>query len=168
MKPSRRERAVAMSGLGARAHALGRLVVAAAVLALWAETAHAIPKVERYVSVSVTPATLDLGSVPQPGTYDSASELKVHVTANCVHGGVVASVTALERAGGGGSIGPERVFVKLPATDNYVAMTNPVAVTGPMNPGVFDVILKFRVETTWADDPGEYTGTLTITCAGAP
>jgi len=142
-------------------------LVAVAVAAALAGPAHALPRVERYVNVTVTPATLDLGSVPQPGTYDSASELKVHVTANCVHGGVVASVTALERAGGG-TIGPERVFVKLPATDNYVAMTNPVAVTGPMNPGVFDVVLKFRVETTWADDPGEYTGTLTITCAGAP
>ncbi|MGB2975718.1 MAG: hypothetical protein WBD18_06745 [Phycisphaerae bacterium] len=142
-------------------------VAVAAVLALWAETAHAIPKVERYVNVSVTPATLDLGSVPQPGTYDSPSELKAHVTANCTHGGVVASMTALTRAGGG-TIGLERIFLKLPATGNYVAMTNPVAVTGPMNPGVFDVVLKFRVETTLEEIPGEYTGTLTITCAGAP
>ena len=141
-------------------------LVAVAAAAVLAGTAHAIPKVERYVSVTVTPATLDLGSVPQPGTYDSASELKVHVTANCVHGGVMASVTALARTGGG-SIGPERIFLKLPA-GNYVPMTNPVAVTGPMNPGVFDVILKFRVETTLEDVPGEYTGTLTITCAGAP
>jgi len=143
-------------------------VSAVAALALCAGTAHAIPKVERYISVTVTPATLDLGSVPQPGLYDSASELKVHVTANCVHGGIAASVTALERAGGGGSIGPERVFVRLPATGVYVPMTNPVVVTGPMNPGVFDVVLMFRVETTWADNAGEYTGTLTITCAGAP
>ena len=142
-------------------------LVAVAAAAVLAGTAHAIPKVERYVNVSVTPATLDLGSVPQPGTYDSPSELKVHVTANCVHGGVVASVTALERAGGG-SIGPERIFVKLPATGNYVAMTNPVAVTGPMNPGVFDVVLMFRLETTLADVAGEYAGTLTITWSAAP
>ena len=129
--------------------------------------AQALPRVERYVSATVSPAALDLGSVPQPGSYDSPSELKVHVTANCIHGGVVASVTPLTRTGGG-SIAPERVFVKLPATGNYVPMTNPVAVTGPMNPGVFDVILKFRLETTLADVAGEYAGTITITCSAAP
>jgi len=142
-------------------------LIAVAVAAALAGPAEALPKVERYVSVTVTPATLDLGSVPQPGTYDSASELKAHVTANCVHGGVVASMTALTRAGGG-TIGLERIFLKLPATGVYVPMTAPVVVTGPMNPGVFDVVIKFRVETLLADVPGEYTGTLTITCAGAP
>jgi len=143
-------------------------LIAVAAAAVLAGPAHAIPKVERYVSVTVTPATLDLGSVPQPGLYDSPSELKAHVTANCVHGGVVASMTALERAGGGGSIGPERIFLKLPATGVYVAMTDPVAVTGPMNPGVFDVVLMFRLQTTLADPAGEYAGTLTITCSAAP
>ena len=128
----------------------------------------AAPIIQRYVNASVTPDKLDLGSVPQPGTYNSPSELKVHVTANCVHVGVVASMTALERAGGGGSIGRERVFVKLPTTGNYVPMTGPVAVTGPMNPGVVDVILKFRVKTALADPPGDYAGTITITCALAP
>jgi hypothetical protein len=117
--------------------------------------------------MNVTPDRLDLGSVPQAGAYDSPAELKVHVTANCVHAGVVASLTPLDRAEGG-RIGPERVFVRLPRTGNYMPMTNPVAITGPMNPGVFDVILKFRVETTMADGPGDYAGTITITCAAAP
>lgn len=138
------------------------------VLALAATDANAAPVIQRYVNFSVTPDKLDLGTVPQPGIYDPASELKVHVTANCVHSGVVASVTALSRTGGGGSIGPERVFVKLPTTGNYVPMTGPVAVTGPMNPGVVDVILKFRVQTALADPPGDYAGTITITCAAAP
>jgi hypothetical protein len=138
-----------------------------AVLAVAAMDVHAAPIIQRYVNFSVTPNILDLGSVPQPGTYDSPSELKVHVTANCVHIGVVASATALTRAGGG-SIGPERIFVKLPATGKYMPMTGPVAVTGPMNPGVVDVILKFRVQTTLADVAGEYAGIITITCATAP
>lgn len=143
------------------------LAASAAVLLAAAEKAEAVPRVERYVNFSVTPTSLDLGSVPQPGVYNSPAELKVHVTANCVHGGVVASATPLTRAGGG-SIGTDRVFIKLPGTGNYMPMIAPVPVTGPMNPGVFDVILKFRVETTLADVAGEYAGTITITCSAAP
>ena len=140
---------------------------ALAVLTVAATDVHTAPIIQRYVNMTVTPDKLDLGSVPQPGTYDSPSELKVHVTANCVHVGVVASATALTRAGGG-SIGPERVFVKRPSTGSYVPMTGPVNITGPMNPGVVDVLLKFRVQTTLADAPGDYAGTITITCAAAP
>ena len=146
--------------------ALATTAVLAALAAL-PQQASALPRVQPYVQLSVTPQSLDLGTVPQPGTFDSPSELKVHVAANCVHGGIAASVTALQRTGGG-SIGPERVFMKLPATGNYVPMTHPVAVTGPMTPGVFDVILKFRVETALADIPGEYAGTLTITLVPQP
>ena len=143
------------------------LAAAATLGALVATDAYARPNIERYVNFSVSPASLDLGSVTQPGIYDSPSELTVHVMANCVHGGVVASVTPLVLAGGG-SIDPQRVFVKLSPSGNYVPMTNPIPVTGPMNPGAFDVILKFWVQTTLADVPGQYTGTLTITCSAAP
>jgi len=132
-----------------------------------AQVAQAAPVVQPYVNVSVTPASLDLGTVPQPGTYDSPAELKVHVTANCIHGGVMVSLAPLARAEGG-SIAPARVFLKLPATGTYIPMSAAVAVTGPMGPGIFDVVLKFRVETTIADIAGEYTGTLTITCTAAP
>jgi hypothetical protein len=132
-----------------------------------AQVAQAAPVVQPYVSVNATPASLDLGTVPQPGTYDSPAELKVHVTANCIHGGVVVSLTPLVRAEGG-SIGPAQVFLRLPATGTYIPMSAAVAVTGPTGPGIFDVVLKFRVVTTLADAAGEYAGTLTITCSAAP
>jgi hypothetical protein len=149
--------------------ALRRLAWAglAALLLALAADAWAGPVIQRYVNFSVSPSTLDLGSVPGPGNYDSPAALTVHVTANCVHGGIVASVTALQMAGGG-TIGPERVFVRLPATGVYVPMTAAVAVTPTMNPGVFDVVLKFRLETTMADAAGDYTGTMTITLAPLP
>lgn len=152
-----------------RTHRAACLAIAAAVVILVAaaEKAEALPRVQRYVSVSVSPQQLDLGTVPQPGTYDSPADLTVHVAANCAHGGVVASATALQRAGGG-VIPLARFFVKIPATGQYVAMTAPVAITGPMMPGVFDVVLKFRVETTLADIPGEYAGTITLTCTAGP
>jgi hypothetical protein len=153
-----------------RRPALARLawagLAALAVLAA-ATDAHAAPIIQPYVNMSVSPANLDLGSVPQPGDYDSPAELKVHVTANCVHGGVVASATPLTRAEGG-AIGTDRIFIKLPGMAYYRPMTNPVPVTGLMNPGIFDIILKFRVVTTLADAPGQYVGTLTITLVPLP
>ncbi|MEX0776384.1 MAG: hypothetical protein WD042_11825 [Phycisphaeraceae bacterium] len=141
-------------------------VAIAAILSLGvtAQRACALPVIERYVQVTATPETLDLGTAPGQGDFDSPSELTVKVAANCATGGVVASVSALQMTGGG-SIGPERVFVKLPLTGNYVAMTNPVVVTPPTNPGTFNIVLKFRVQTTIADAPGQYVGTVTITVA---
>lgn len=134
---------------------------------LTASDAWALPKVQKYISVTVTPSELDLGDVSEPSVFDSSGELKVHVAANCNHGSVVVSVTHLVRAEGG-SIGPERVSVRLPATNNYVPLANPVSVTNPVGPGIFDVVLKFRVQTILADVPGTYAGQISITCSVAP
>ena len=150
--------------------ALARIAAAAVLLIVCAaRCADALPRVrvEPFVEVTVSPDVLDLGAVTQPGLYESAATATVHVAANCYHGGVVASVTPLERPGGG-AIPPERVLVKVPVTGQYVNMAIPVLVTGPMGPGFFDVELKFRVETILADVPGQYAGTLVLTVAGAP
>ena len=143
------------------------LIVAAAVLTATVEKANALPRVRPYISVTATPSPFDLGSVSEPGVFDSPSELKVHVAANCNQGGVVISATPLARPGGG-EIPLQRFFVKVPATGQFVAMTAPVIVAGPTGPAIFDVVLKFRVETVLPDIPGEYAGTITITCAAAP
>ena len=144
-----------------------RWLLSAMVLAIASTQALALPRVVPYVLVSVTPKELDLGTVPQPGVYDSPAALTVRVAANCAHGGLAASATPLTRAEGG-AIGTDRIFIKLPAAGDYVPMTHPVVVTGPMMPGVFDVVLKFRVETILTDAPGEYVGTLVFTCAAGP
>lgn len=136
------------------------------VLSLAAE-ALALPRVRQYVGVTVTPLHLDLGSVPQPGTYDSPASLSVHVAANCNHGAVLVSASPLTKPGGA-SIPANRVFVKQPATGDYVPLNNPVPVTAPTGPGIFDVVLNFRVETVLEDPPGSYTGTLVITCTAGP
>lgn len=138
------------------------LAAVAGVLACTVEQAQALPRLERYVEVSVNPEELDLGSVLQPGTYDSPTELTVHVAANCNHGGVTLSATSLKRTGGG-EIPLERFFVKLPTTGVFVPMTAPILLTGPMVPGVFDVMLKFRLKTLMQDPAGKYTGTITLT-----
>ncbi len=149
--------------------AIGVAALAAVLVVLaGAGPAHAQPRIQPYVVVEVTPDELDLGSVPEPGLYQSDAELTVRVAANVGHGGLPASMTPLEREGGDGVIGPDRILVKRPGEGDYVPMTDPVVLTGPMRPGVVDIALKFRVQTTWNDLAGEYRGILTITCAGAP
>jgi hypothetical protein len=120
------------------------------------------PVIEQYFCISVTPHELDLGNVPHPGLYDSPAILTVHVAADCEHGGVVASATPLQHPEG--TIPPERIFVRILPTGGYVSMDAPVVITGPAGPGVFDVELKFRLETVFEDPAGTYTGTFTFTC----
>lgn len=120
-----------------------------------------------YIEVTVSPTQLDLGSVAEPGVFDSASELKVHVATNVAIGGVFVSVTPLLREGGG-TIEPGSVFVRVPATQQYVSLGTPVIVGGPWGPALYDIPLRFRVQTTLAQPPGQYTGTLVITCIPAP
>lgn len=145
------------------------LVIAAAavILAAAAEKAEALPRVHRYVSISVSPQQLDLGTVPEPGVFDSPATLTVHVAANCAHGGVVISMADPLDGPGDATIPLNRIWVKLP-TGPFVPLTEPVVVTGPMNPGVVDVLIKFRVETDLGNPPGTYLGTLVVTCGVAP
>lgn len=147
--------------------ALWMLVTAAAVLMVTCERAAALPRVIPYVSVSVSPENLDLGTVLEPGVFDSPAELTVHVAANTAHGGVVISATPLQRSSGG-QIPLDRFFVKIPGAWQFVPMTAPVVITGPMGPGIFDVVLKFRVETILQNPAGIYTGTITLTCSPGP
>ena len=126
---------------------------------------HPLPRIERYISISVTPKELDLGAVPQPGLYDSPAILTLHVEANCPHGGVVVHATPLESPESG-FIPPERILVRVPETGEYVPMRDPVNITGPMGPGVFDLALNFRVVTDLDNAPGKYTGMFVFTFMG--
>ena len=123
------------------------------------------PRIEPYISISVTPQQLDLGAVPQPGLYDSPATLTLQVEANYPHGGVVLHATPLV-CPKARPILPDRIFVRIPKTGEYVPMKGPVEITGPMSPGSFGFELKFRVNTELQDRPGTYTGTLVFTFMG--
>lgn len=123
------------------------------------------PRIEPYISISVTPQQLDLGAVPQPGLYDSPATLTLHVEANCPQGGVVVHATPLV-CPKAQPILPDRIFVRIPKTGEYVPMKGPVNITGPMGPGVFDFDLNFRVNTELQDQPGRYTGMFVFTFMG--
>ncbi len=116
-----------------------------------------------FAHISVSADSLDLGTVPRPGVFDSPAKLIVHVAANIPHNGVMILMADPLEGPGGVKIPLNRTWVKLPAGGQLVDLTDQVAVTGPMNPGVFDVPLKFRVETDFGNPPGTYSGTLVVT-----
>lgn len=128
------------------------------------------PKPDPYVEITVTPETLDLGSVPQPGIYDSDATLTVSMSSNVKTDGVVISATPLVRAEGS-EIPLERFYVKkLKKGGAFVPLTEPVMVIGPKKPGEREhtVRLKFRVVTDLDNPAGEYTGTLVVTVSVPP
>ncbi len=115
-----------------------------------------------FVNVSATPDKLDLGTATLfTDTYDVPAALTVKVEANCMHGPIMISVTKLKRRQGG-SISPERIFVKTPATGGFVTMARPVAISKPTI-GSHTIVLDLRVQTQFLDPAGEYTGTLILT-----
>jgi hypothetical protein len=87
--------------------------------------------------------------------------LTVEVDSNCFHGPIMITTTKLKRRQGG-SISPERIFVKTPATSGFVTMAKPVAISKSAE-GPHKIVLDFRVETQFLDPAGEYTGTIMLT-----
>lgn len=98
-----------------------------------------------------------------PSLYRSSSgALTVHVESNCLHGPIVASVTALKDSRGG-TITPDRIFIKAPAiTDEYSSMARPVKISGTQT-GSHDIELLFKLQAKLFDRAGRYTGTITFT-----
>lgn len=115
-----------------------------------------------FVNVSTTPDVLDLGTASLfTDSLEVPGALTVKVDSNCFHGPIMISTTKLKRRRGG-SISPERIFVKTPATGGFVSMARPVAISKSTD-GPHTIVLDLRVETNFLDPAGEYTGTITLT-----
>lgn len=150
-----------------RAARLATFVLAAAgLLACLPPQAQALPIPGPYISLTLSPSPLNLGSVALPGTYDSPAVLNIHFAANCNHGPVIISASAL--ASSSGQIPLSRFHVKVPVGGFYVPLNGPVAVASAGGPDIQNIALRFRVETQLADQAGTYQGTLTLTVAPAP
>ena len=107
------------------------------------------------------------GSVVFPSVqFMSSAALTVKVESNCLHGPIVASITALNHPRGG-FIQPERISIKAPTTNGYVTMAKPVAISRP-EIGSHDIELDFRLEISPSDHAGRYTGTITFTIMPPP
>ena len=115
-----------------------------------------------FVNVSATPDELDLGTASLfADSYDVPAALTVKVESNCIHGPIMISTTKLKRRQGG-SISPDRIFVKTSATGGFVTMARPVAISKP-TVGSHEIVLDFRVNAQFLDPAGEYTGKLMLT-----
>lgn len=107
------------------------------------------------------------GSVMFPTVhYAAPASLTVKVESNCLHGPIVASITALNHPISG-SIPPERISIKAPTTNGYVTMAKPVVISRPET-GSHDIELDFRLEIFPSDQAGRYTGTITFTIMPPP
>ena len=99
-----------------------------------------------------------------PSIYRSAAaSLTIHVESNCLHGPIVASVTALKHSGGY-TIPPERILIHAPIMeeDEFVRMARPVVISKPEN-GPHDIELIFKLQATHFDYAGRYSGAITFT-----
>ncbi|MGD8499927.1 MAG: hypothetical protein PVJ86_04730, partial [Phycisphaerales bacterium] len=83
-----------------------------------------------FVHIFPTPRSLDLGTTSFAGVHESPAALTVDVASNCLHGPIVMSTTALTRREGG-SIPPKHIFVRTPATGEFVDLAKPVAISQP-------------------------------------
>jgi hypothetical protein len=116
---------------------------------------------EAFINISFAPRELDLGVATFLGNYDSEAALVMKVESNCLHGSILASTDGF-RGTAGGFIPAQRISVKGPATNGFVSMARPVAVSLP-EMGSHNVVLNFRVQTAFQDREGKYGGTLTLT-----
>lgn len=115
-----------------------------------------------FLNVSTKPDKIDLGTASLfRDTLDVPAALTVLVESNCMHGPIMISATKLKRREGG-SISPERIYVKSSATDGFVPIASPVAISKP-EIGSHEIVLDLRVETKFFDPAGEYSGTLMLT-----
>jgi len=115
-----------------------------------------------FVNVYTTPDSIDLGTVPMfVEAFEVLEALTVNVDSNCLHGPILISATKLYRPEGG-SISPDNIFVRTPATNGYVAMARPVMISKPKT-GSHKVVLDLRVKANFLHPAGEYSGTLTLT-----
>jgi hypothetical protein len=121
--------------------------------------AQAQPGPEPFVTISVTPSELDLGSASQYGQQTFNSTLRVHITANCPHS-IDASIGALANP----NIG------LIPKERTNVEMLPPLSSPSGTPPGGVDVDLnlRFTIDIESSDPAGKYTGTLVLTVTGGP
>jgi len=117
---------------------------------------------EPFVNISTKPDKIDLGIMTMfTDAFEVPGALTVYVDSNCLHGPILISASKLERPQGG-SISPDNIYVRTPATSGYVAMARPVAISEPTK-GSHKIVVDLRVKTQLLYPAGEYSGTLTLT-----
>jgi len=139
------------------------ILILAAALYGSPKVVHALgPDVPPYVSISVTPKILNLGTLPFASDfYESPGTLVLEVKSNCMHGHITASITELVHTSGC-RIPPDRIYISTPATNGFVSMAKPVVISDPTE-GSHNIKMDFQVCNKFQIfHAGRYSGTLTF------
>ncbi|MFQ6034923.1 MAG: hypothetical protein ACE5NM_03620 [Sedimentisphaerales bacterium] len=120
-----------------------------------------------FVSISVKPDILDLGTIPLRGSLPA--KLEAHIIANCPHQ-VRASFKPFTRQRGRISIRPKDMSIKINGVDVRVARRAVPIISSvkPTPPEGVDVPIDmtFRLANAVQYPAGSYQGTLTFTVMG--
>ncbi len=124
--------------------------------------------IQPYVQISVSASSISI-EVQGVGTFNAPAPLTVKVAANTVHGGIIVMASPLVLSTDSAVTLPaSQLFVKGPLTGTFKPLTAPINVTGPMIPGIFNILLEFQFNLPELMPAGEYTGVITITVAPPP
>jgi hypothetical protein len=137
-----------------------------AVLLGMAATASAVQPANEdkpFLIVSTTPESLDLGTAPLAGPHEVDAAFTVNVDTNCKLGPIYVSTTSLKHRNGV-SIEAENILVRTSATQGFVAMNKPVAISPPAT-GSNKITVDVKVLTKVMGPAGEYSGVFTFTIA---
>jgi hypothetical protein len=137
-----------------------KLIILAILVAAFA-TVGVVQADEPYVRISTDQKSLNLGTISFWDDGLSSETLTVIVESNCLHGPIVAAISELKRSGCP-SITPDRVEVKTPATNGFVSMAQPVAIS-ETTMGSHKIEMSFKIKTYLKDRAGRYSGTLAFT-----
>ena len=138
-----------------------KLLITWAILIALFGTAGVVQAEEPYVRISTNQDSLDLGTFSFWDDGISPATLTVIVESNCLHGPIVAAISELKRSGCT-SILPERISVKTVATNGFVSMARPVAIS-ETTMGSHEIKLNFQVRTYMKDHAGRYSGAIAFT-----
>jgi hypothetical protein len=116
-----------------------------------------------FLVVSTTPDSLDLGTSPLSGSLQVDAAFTVNVDTNCSLGPIYVSATPLKHLNGA-SIEPENILIRTSATQGFVAMNKPVAISEPAT-GSNKIVVDVKVITKVIGPAGEYSGAFTFTIA---
>ena len=135
----------------------------AVMLFLSAEVVQALGSDVPFVSISITPNVLNLGTMLFASDFfESPGTLTVEVESNCYHGPITASITDLKHDSGC-RIPANRIYIETPATGGFVSMARPVVISEPTR-GSHNFKMNFQVDNKFEmRNAGRYTGTIIFT-----
>lgn len=140
-------------------------LVSAALLGMAVTTSAVQPAHEDkpFLIVTTTPDSLEFEVSPMAMSAEVEGAFTLNVETNCNLGPIYVSSTALKHPNGT-SIEPENILVRTSATQGFVAMKKPVAISEPVT-GPNKIVVDVKILTKMLSPAGDYSGVFTFTIA---